>query len=170
MGLFELHNHLVVIRPESLVIPEMMAVWDRDKTKEKSKAYKELAYIYFMVDYKSPYNVYPDDIREQKVREDFVKDDSWKPDRLILTAAAKYEELQITPSMQTLKSARKGLDMVRRYFDNVNEDTDIKELMQALEKVGKSIEGLDKLEEKVKKEITTEEKVRGGGVVRERER
>jgi hypothetical protein len=67
-----------------------------------------------------------------------------------------------------LNSARLAVEKLSNYFKNSNPND--KFYTANLEKLGKIIESLDKLEEKVKKEQTSETKVRGGGFIRERER
>lgn len=170
MGLFELKNNLVVIEPQNLFIPEMKSIWDRDKSKTKDKAYKELSYIYYLVDYKSPYNSYPEDHREEIIIKDFIRDDKWKPDELITNAILKYSEFQETPSMRLMKAAKKAQDRITKYLDTGEGSDDIKELMMVIKEIGKAVESVDKIEDKVKKEITSSEKIRGGGQIKNRER
>ena len=54
--IFDVINNVPIITPEALYsISEFRVLWDRDKTKDKSKAQKEFAYIYHMADPKSIY-------------------------------------------------------------------------------------------------------------------
>ena len=55
MKLLDLKNSRVVISPEALLIPEFQKIWEKDKSKDKEKALKELSYVYFICDYKSHY-------------------------------------------------------------------------------------------------------------------
>ena len=48
--MFELIDNKVVIPPSSLTIPEMKAIWDRDKKKDKTTAFMELCYVFHMSD------------------------------------------------------------------------------------------------------------------------
>lgn len=164
--MFKLQNNIVTIAPEELAVPEMRAIWDRDKSKDKGLAYKELSYIYFLCNFKSPYQSYPENKREQQVIHDFIRDDSWHPDEKITLAIEKYNEMQETPSMRLLRSARKTVDEISRDL----QEMDDKSKTYTLANLGKIIESIDKLEEKVKKEITTESRVRGGGEAKTRER
>lgn len=168
MGLFNIQNNIVQINPDSLALPQMRAIWDRDKNKNKETAYQELSYVYFLADYKSPYNVYPDDIRPLEIQKDFIRNDKWKPDNLVLEAVLKYKEMQETPAIKLLNAARAGVHKVTKYLND--KDMDQKNYSKELEKVGNIIESLDKLEEKVKKDIRISEKIRGGGSVHDRER
>jgi hypothetical protein len=51
-----LNRQLELNEPEILLIKEFKALLDRDKTKHKDKAFRELTYIYLALDWKSPYN------------------------------------------------------------------------------------------------------------------
>ncbi len=168
MSIFNFKSNKVVIDPDKLVIPEFKAIWDRDKSKDKEQAFKELTYIYMLVDFKSAYQAYPEDIRESKIIEDFIKDSKWKPDNLISDAAKKYYALQETPTLRMLNSAKLAVEKLSNYFKRSSPED--RSYTANLEKLGKIIESLDKLEERVKKEQAAENRVRGGGSVKDRER
>ena len=55
MDLFDLRDFTVTISPKALMVPEFKALWDRDKSNNKSTALSELAYVYYLSDFKSPY-------------------------------------------------------------------------------------------------------------------
>ncbi len=168
MGLFNLQNNIVQIDPDSLSIPQMKAIWDRDKNKNKETAYQELSYVYFLSDYKSPYNVYPEEVRADEIQKDFIRNTKWKPDELVVLAVKKYKELQETPAIKLLNAARGAVVKVTKYL--LVKDMDDRNYSKELEKVGKIIDSLDRLEDKVKKDIKINEKIRGGGEIASRER
>ena len=53
--LFDLVEDKVEIKPESLLIYPFSEIWKRDKSKDKSKAFKEITYIWFYSDFDSPF-------------------------------------------------------------------------------------------------------------------
>lgn len=168
MGLFNLRNNMVQIEPEILLIPEVKVLWDRDSSKDKIRAYKELSYIYFLYDFKSPYQNVDEQHRELEVKKDFLKDEKYPIDKDFQNAIDKYINLQITPSLRLLNAARGAQEKLTTFFKD--KGTDDKNYTSNLEKIGKIIESIDKLEERVKKEIKTDEKIRGGGSIGDRER
>jgi len=168
MSLFTLQEHVLKIDPDTLAIPEFRVIWDRDKSKDKAIAYKELSYIYYYTDHKSSYQNYPDEERADKVRDDFIRDKKWRMDDQVQAAISKYDELQTTPTLRLLLSARIAVDKLAAYFKEAEPED--RNYTSNLDKIGKIIESLDKLEEKVKKEQTQQSKIRGGGDVRSRER
>lgn len=179
MGLFDFKDYKVVINPEAVVIPPFNEIWERDKTKTKHKAIQEISYVYFLSDFKSPYAIYNDAQRPRKIKEDFIKDSKWKPDKLVEQAIKKYDELQQTRSMRFLNSARGLQEKLEKYFNEVDfaqlDDKgkpiySAKDAMANLEKVGKVIESLNVVEEKVKKEINDKATIKGKKHVKDRER
>ena len=48
-----LNKQLEINEPEILLVREFKALLDRDKTKRKEKATRELTYMYLAMDYKS---------------------------------------------------------------------------------------------------------------------
>lgn len=172
MKIFELQSNYPIITAEALLISAFGAVWNRDKTKDKSVATKELAYVYFKTHYKSIYNNYPEEIREEKIIEDVFKE-KYTPDKLVLEAVEKHIELQNTFNMRFLKSARGAAEKTMKYFDTVDysERDDkgnfvykVKEVTAAIKDCAGIIDTLDKLMEKVSKEQQIKEsKQRGSG-------
>ena len=179
MGLFDFKEYKVVLNPDAVAIPPFKELWERDKSKNKHKATKELSYVYFVCDFKSPYAIYSEVERPSKVREDFIKDDKWKPDDMVKEAMRKYDIFQETYTMKFLKSARGLCEKLQKYFDEVDfaafDDKgkpiySAKDAMANLEKVGKVIESLNQVEDKVKKEISDTAKIKGKKDIRSRER
>ena len=64
------NNRLEINEPEILLIREFKALSDRDKTKNKSRLWRELTYIYLAIDWKSLYNQYTEQERHQEALSD----------------------------------------------------------------------------------------------------
>jgi len=142
MKLFSLVNHKVEILPEARLIREF-----------SSLSIEELGYVYFMEDYQSTYQSYPEEVREQKIIKDLgIKEVTADMKR----ACLKYNELQETLSMKLLKSARGAIQKLSEFFDK--EGPRSRNYVKNLESIGKLIESLDRLETKVKREISIEGK------------
>ena len=75
MKLFDIDNNKVIVHPEALLIQSFKLLWDRDKSKDKARALKELAYVYFMTDFKSPYDRYDPAERHIQISADIVGDE-----------------------------------------------------------------------------------------------
>tara|TARA_R100001163_G_C5046236_1_gene183530 strand:- start:222 stop:761 length:540 start_codon:yes stop_codon:yes gene_type:complete len=174
MALFDLKNGNIVLNPDSLAIPAFKKIWDKDKTKNKEKATREISFVYFMCDYHSPYAVYPVHKKRDTIVKDFMRDETWKESPEILEAVEAYTNFQETHTMRLMKAAKGAADKLAGYFeavdflktdDNGKPIFTAKDVAYNLEKVGSIVDSLDKLETRIKKEVKTESRVRGGGEI-----
>lgn len=173
-NLIELQNNSLSILPEALIIKEFKKIWDRDKSKEKTRALKDLAYIYHSTDFQSIYRNYHPDNREGKIRLDIYGDREYKIDKLIEEAQVKYRDLQTTLSMELLADAEFGLDKLRDYFRNVDfteddEGKSAKNFIMNVKQLGDLVKGLKLLREEVEKELADQMQLRGGSTIGKRE-
>lgn len=149
------------------VIPSAYTLTIKDFKGLKSE---ELAAIYYFTDHRSPYAVYPEDERQDKLIEDLnIK---WSPK--LEGGIEKYRELSETSAVKLLKSARASVSKLERYFrdidltltdDNGKPIFAAKDLVANLTKMGDVVEGLSKLEDVVKKDQQAASVNRGGVVV-----
>lgn len=186
MRLFKEENFQVIIEPELRNIPQFKRIITRDRDRKKRAAFKELAYIYFVYDYKSPYFIYPETERKMRVRKDLELEPGWMEDSEMKQAIAKYVSFLDTPAIKSLIAIREGLlssakviDALRmRIDDALNEATDddaedpvdigsvvksVTQLIELSEKLPKAIDTISDLEEKVKKEQSNDSRIKGGG-------
>jgi len=136
----------------------------------KSLNTQELAYVYFMVDYKSPYSVYEESQRKDEVKNAiFAK--KWIESVKVKAACDKYAELTETSSVKLLKAARESVVKLEKYFkdidltlmdDNGKPIFNAKDLIANLSNMGKVVDGLTRLEEIVRKEEQAANSNRGG--------
>jgi hypothetical protein len=153
MKVFELKDGIVQVDPDVLTVPEFHAVWKKDKKKNKDTAFLELAYIYHMCDYNSPYSNFPVTKREQSVKEDLIGDVNWKPSKEVRAAIEKYRALTITPKQRLYISCKRKLDELAGFMDNTPVDDDtMKPILEMFNKLTATIANFDKLEDAVSKE------------------
>ena len=147
-------NSVIVNEPEVLLIKEFAALWtnERNKTKEdptgvcKSRAYRELVYIWLMLDWASPYSDYTEQERH-------IQNES--------------------RALKLIKSAQGVVDRITDYFDTIDlSERDpvtnrpvwkVADVMKEMQSVSKVIEELKTLEYMYKKEQEEETDNRGGG-------
>ena len=186
MNLFVIKNNNPFPSPEALLIPEFKVLWDRDKTTGRLKTYavEDMAYVYYMTDYQSPYRAYPVDDRKKEVRKDHIRSRTrWKEDQPIIDAMEKYDKLQETPNMRFLKAVEQTLEGLTSYFENLNFDpqkedangkkvpvSDAKKAMDAVAQAGKLLSSVQELREKVRSEQNVGSSIRGGGQAGDYER
>ena len=118
MRAFDIQGDSVTFTPEFLAVPEFKAIWDRDRTKAKAKATKELSYIVFLCDntIRNPYKGYAENVREGILKESFIKDKEWKPDSKLEEAIDRLRELFKTPSSRLVASAMIAATKLEDYY------------------------------------------------------
>jgi|TARA_B110000495_G_C22903108_1_gene527090 hypothetical protein len=132
----------------------------------------ELAYVYFMVDHKSPFAVYEWQQRTIEVKNSiFGENNKFIPSSKVNTACKKYEILIETSAVRLLKAAKESIVKLEKYFrdidltmmdDNGKPIFHAKDLIANLSNMGKVVDGLSRLEEIVKKEEQASNTNRGG--------
>lgn len=139
--------------------------------RKKLFAAKEFAYIYGMVDYRSPYSSFNEENRAVKLKEViFGEDSDWEPDELVKKAMVLYEEMYHSELVILLKSTRKALHNMSDFFETLDlTDTDDKgklvhnpnTVMTSMSKIGDIAKQLDGLEELIEKQRQSQGKIRG---------
>ena len=95
---------------------------DRDKTKDKSRSFKEILFIYHFADIKSDYNTNITDLkdREEQIRRDIKLPKTWKLDVHMKAAINFYIKMSETPSERLYKAAIKAADDIAEYLGNTH--------------------------------------------------
>ena len=166
-----LNKQLEINEPELLLIREFKSLLDRDKSKYKEQATRELTYIYLAIDWKSPYSSFTELERHQEALNDASITEEEFNDPVFREACRKYRNLQDSnKSIKLLEAARNAADQFVDYFETIvdlNErDQNGKPVFQA-EKVMKEMAQLNKvheqlaeLEKMVKRELTEQSSIR----------
>lgn len=149
----------VIPSPYALTIPEF-----------KVLKIDELSAVFFFADHRSPYSVYQESERWEKLQETIKVSATPK----LKAAIEKYRELSETSAVKLLMSAKESVAKLEQYFkdidltqidDNGRPIYHAKDLIANLANMGKVINGLDELEELVKKQQQKDNPNRGGVVV-----
>tara|TARA_R110002020_G_scaffold23468_3_gene78026 strand:+ start:1973 stop:2494 length:522 start_codon:yes stop_codon:yes gene_type:complete len=163
-----LRNELIYIN-DGTAVPSPYALTIKEF---KDLNVKELAFVYFMVDHKSPFSVYEWKQRLGEVKNSIFEPKSkWTPPAKVLGACNKYEQLIETSAVRLLKAARESIVKLEKYFrdidltlmdDNGKPIFNAKDLIANLSNMGKVVDGLTRLEDIVKKEEQAANTNRGG--------
>lgn len=170
MKLFKLEGYNLNISEEAYTLKPFKKIWDRDKTKKKEKAIQELAYIYFMEDPRSDYQMYIDrEDRSTQVKEGEGIPQSWKADKEVIEAMSFYSKFKPASAL-LLEDTRVAVNKVRQQLRDIDlNDVDEKgrpiytldKVIAAIKQVPTLIRDLDEAERTIAKEITSSDKVRG---------
>tara|TARA_R110001592_G_scaffold129419_3_gene341938 strand:+ start:8067 stop:8582 length:516 start_codon:yes stop_codon:yes gene_type:complete len=159
--LIYINDNIAIPSPYALTITEF-----------KGLSTSELAFVYFMVDHKSPFSIYEWEQRVSEVKNSIFGDKKkWTASKEVLAACDKYDKLIETSAVRLLKAARTSIVKLEKYFrhidlhlmdDNGKPIFHAKDLIANLSNMGKVVDGLTRLEEIVKKEEQAANTNRGG--------
>lgn len=163
----------IIVNPTIYSISTFKKILNRDKTKNKKKANLDLAYIFWMCDYRSYISDITDQNEKHKEVISLIDDsNSYKPDKLVLEAMEIYKK-DIPLSLSFLNDVKITINELRRYFREVKLDDvdrngklihDSKKVMDNITKTGELLSTLDKHEQKVKKDLDMNNSIQGGKV------
>jgi len=172
MKLFDLINNQLTISEEAYLLSPFRAIWDKDKTKGKDKALNELAYVFYMEDFRSDFSdIIDDDERAKEILTNLKLPDKWEETKEVKEARQFYDKMiNNILSLRFLRDAKSAVDKMRVYFQGIDfnqKDSrgkliyDPDKLSRTLEKSGNILENIYKLEKMVKNEIETRNDTKG---------
>ena len=173
--LFVVENNIAKPNNETLLIEPFKALWDRDKSQDKSRAIREFTYIELMSSKKksNPYAGYSDEIRAQKLKEYLFEDQpEWEPDIEVEKGLAKIVEFQkeASPTYTYYISVLEATEKMKDFFTtfDINEVNDKgarvfkpNEIVMAISNTDKLLQNLHSMKEKVEQELFEQAKTRG---------
>ena len=164
--------------PELRAIPVFRDIITRDRGSEgdsqgrkKLQATREFAWIWYMYDPTSPYQVFEEEERYAKAGNLVFDNTKYKPDKKLREAADRYREMCDTLQVRMLTAAKEASRNIIKYLKNVDltaEDEKgkpkhkVNDVMKALEKIGEVTDSLENLEERVRRQKEKEQEIRGG--------
>lgn len=170
--------HRAVPSPEARAIKVFAEIVRRDRGstgdasgRYKQRATQELAWIYHMADFQSPFFNTRDEERQVEVTKEIFGEEEWTPDELVLQGLQTYKKIHQTPSMKLLEAAHEAVSKLEQYLRDVDftETTEgnklkysPKDLISNLEKLGKVVDGLSELRKRVEKEQQADTQNWGG--------
>ena len=167
MKLFKYEGYRIVISEEALLLKPFKKIWDRDKTKNKEKAYMELGFIYFYCDPRSDYQYLTDEEERLKaIKEGEGIPDKWSPDNIVKEAMNYYNGFKPTSAL-LLEDTRNMVNGYRAKLREITKDMsnleikDIKDIGAIIKQIPALVKDLDEAERAVSKEIIESNKVRG---------
>lgn len=169
------NNRLEINEGEIFLVTEFKNLLNKDQSKDKELAFKELTYIYLALDWKSPYSQYTElERHEEALRDSGLTEEEFN-DPVFREACRKYRTLQESNlSVRMLNAAKLGAQQFIDYFTiiaDLNERDvngkpvfDAKKHFETMSKMHDLHEELTSLENLVKKELTETSTLRAGAV------
>lgn len=175
MKIFVYNNstgEIEINEPEVLLLREFEALWDITRNKCKAdpggskrlRAFRELKYIFLMIDWLSPYSQYDEQERHSEALQDAEITEAEWADSKFREACRKYRELQeSSKALKFIKAAQGVVDKITDYFNDLdlNERDPVtqkpiyktKDVMAEMQNASSVIDELKNLEVMYKKEI-----------------
>ena len=120
MKLFKYQGFNLTISEEAMMLKPFKDLWKRDKSRNKEQAMQELAYIYFMEDTRSDYQVYIDkEERSKQIKLGEGMKESWKPDKLVLEAQEFYAGFKSEAAL-LLEDIRVAITKLREFIKTID--------------------------------------------------
>ena len=169
------NNRLEINEGEIFLVTEFKNLLNKDQSKDKELAFKELTYIYLALDWKSPYSQYTElERHEEALRDSGLTEEEFN-DPVFREACRKYRTLQESNlSVRMLNAAKLGAQQFIDYFTiiaDLNERDvngkpvfDAKKHFETMSKMHDLHEELTSLENLVKKELTETSTLRAGAI------
>ena len=157
---------------EKLLDPARNKTKDDKTGKNKTRAFKELKYIYLFFDWESPYYQYPEQERHDEAFKDSGLTDEEFNDPVFRCACQKYSEIQeSSKDIKLLQAAMSAVDKQIFYLENVDlQERDpntgkpifkSKDLIAEIKGCRDLISTLRELEIQVKRGLEVESNLRG---------
>ena len=170
MKLFRYEGYNLTISEEAMMLKPFRDIWKRDKTKGKDKALQELAYIYFMEDSRSDYQIYVDkEERSRQVKLGEGIPESWKPDKMVTDAQEFYAGFKSEAAL-LLEDIRVAITKLREFIKTIDLSAvddkgkpiyTLNTYTATIKQIPELITSLDEAEKSIHKEAVTSDKVRG---------
>lgn len=172
MKLLSIEGYQLKVADEALLIKPIRKLFNQDRSASKEQFYKQMSYLYFMIDPRSTYSyILNEDERAKAIIEQEGLEEDFKPSPLLKEAMEVYKKHTITPSQELLNSALIAAHNVSDFLkkpDILTEEDDkgkpkyqISSITSALKNVEGIVTSLQNLQKKVEEELTDQGKARG---------
>ena len=172
MKLITIEAYQLKVTDEAMLIKPIRKLFNQDRSASKEQFYKQISYLYFMVDPRSTYSyLLNEEERAKAIIEQEGLDKDFKPSPLLQEAMEVYKKHTITPSQELLNAALMAAHNVSIFLKNPNiltEEDDkgkpkyqISSITSALKNVEGIVTSLQNLQKKVESELTEQGKARG---------
>ena len=172
MKLIKIENYSLQIADEALLIKPIRKLYNQDRSASKEQFYRQMSYLYFMIDPRSTYSyILNEEERAKAIIEQEGLDRDFKPSPLLQEAREVYKKHTVTPSQELLNAALVAARTVSTFLKNpniLNEEDDkgrpkyqISAITTALKNVEGIVSSLQNLQKKVESELSEQSKARG---------
>ena len=172
MKLIKIENFSLQVADEALLIKPIRKLYNQDRSASKEQFYRQMSYLYFMVDPRSTYSyILNEEERAKEIIAQEGLDKDFKPSPLLQEAMEVYKKHTVTPSQELLNAALRAAHTVSEFLmkpDILEQEDDkgkpkyqVSSITAALKNVEGIVSSLQNLQRKVESELTEQSKARG---------
>lgn len=172
MKLITIESYQLKVADEALLVKPIRKLFNQDRSASKEQFYKQMSYLYFMIDPRSTYSyILNEEDRAKAIIEQEGLDADFKPSALLEEAMEIYKKHTITPSQELLNAALIAAHTVSDFLKRPDILTDVDDkgkpkyqissITTALKNVEGIVSSLQNLQKKVESELTEQSKTRG---------
>lgn len=171
MKLITIDNYELKISDEALLIGPIRSLWQHDKSARKEMFFKQMSYLYFMIDPRSSYfDIIDKEERSKTIISQEGLPSDFKPSKLLEEAMEVYKKHTVTMTQELLESSLIGARKVSQFLREVDLSAEddkgkpkyqVASITSALKNVEGIVSSLQNLQKKVEQEISEKERVRG---------
>ncbi len=120
MKLFKMKNWVLHVEEEAWGISAFKKILERDDSKEKENALKDMLFIYYFCDIKSDYIILPEKERCESIKSEVGLLDDWVMDDTIKEGVRIYNEYSETTIQRLYKKSLKSAEDIGNYLENTD--------------------------------------------------
>jgi hypothetical protein len=170
MKVFDIVEQRVIINENILLIPQFKKIMN----KYKGGALDVFCFIYYYLDYKSPFFDYNPEAREATLMNMFNKDGKFTlEDAEVIDAMDLYKQMNVTPMIALLDGVNVAVHRMTNYLKSTDitdgKDGNLAQIQKLVKELGPTISSYDQLKDAVEKEIE-KSTIRGNKSISNRER
>jgi hypothetical protein len=126
MKLFQMNNWQLTTSEELWGLLPFKKILERDRSKDKELANKEILFVYFFCDIRSDYIIHSDDIKTEEIKKDIGLPKTWEVDKVIEDAIDLYKKRSETVIQKLYKQSLKAASDIGEYLENTKQLLDEK--------------------------------------------
>lgn len=171
MKLIRRQGYKIVVADEAFLIKSIRLLFEADESEDKQFFFKEISYLYFMVDPSSSLSYIKDDEeRSQTIIEQEGLSKNFKPSKLLKTAMQDYGKHTVTTSQLLLQDTEVMVNKIREYLKSIDlsENLDngkpkypINQIVSTISQMPQLVKAINKAQHELDNEIVEEDRIRG---------
>ena len=173
MKLLEFKDYRLNVSDEAFLVKPIRKIFNSDRSVNKENFFKQMSYLYFMMDPRSDYSyIIDEDERALAIIEQEGLEPKFKPSKELQEAMEIYKKLTTTTSTMLLQDTRIAVDKVRQFLRDVDLNAvdqktgrpiyTVSSVTTAIKQIPQLAKDLMETEKLVAKEIEEQGRARGG--------